>query len=222
VRPILTVAIIVAVSTLNAAPPPSAQEILESVRMLETRQQIDLDGQLRQDDIVVPFHLNQNGPVIRYSFTDPEEVVELRLTENSSRLELATDSGSEKFPAEKLDEKIRGTGVTYEDLALKFLYWPGGRVLGDETVHARSCWKLQLAAPTRDSQYANIFLWVDKKSGALMRLEGYDANGKLEKRFEVVATQKIDNRWFLKQMRIEEMQPGTSKVQSRTYLEIKK
>jgi hypothetical protein len=222
VRRILTLAIIVAVSTLNAAPAPSAQEILESVRMLETRQQIDLDGQLRQDDIVVPFHLNQNGPVIRYSFTDPDEVVELRLTENSSRLELATDSGSEKFPAEKLDEKIRGTGVTYEDLALKFLYWPGGRVLGDETVHARSCWKLQLAAPTRDSQYANIFLWVDKKSGALMRLEGYDANGKLEKRFEVVATQKIDKRWFLKQMRIEEMQPGTSKVQSRTYLEIKK
>src|SRR5579864_393917 len=206
----------------SAAPTPSAQEILESVRMLETRQQIDLDGQLRQDDKVVPFHINQNGPVIRYSFTDPDEVVELRLSENSSRLDLATDSGSEKFPAEKLDEKIRGTGVTYDDLALRFLYWPGGRVLGDETVHARSCWKLQLAAPTRDSQYANIFLWADKKTGALMRLEGYDADGKLVKRFEVVATQKIDNRWFLKQMRIEEMQPGTNNVQSRTYLEIKK
>lgn len=206
----------------HAAPVPSAQEILESVRMLETRQQLDLDGQLRQEDTVVPFHINQNGPVIRYSFTDPEEVVELRLSENSSRLELATRSGSEKFPANRLDEKIRGTGVTYEDLALKFLYWPGGRVLGDETVHARSCWKLQLAAPTRDAQYANVFLWADKKTGALMRLEGYDVNGKLVKRFEVVATQKIDNRWFLKQMRVEEMQPGTNKVQSRTYLEIKK
>src|SRR5689334_25260317 len=88
-----------------AAPAPSAQEILASVRTLESRQQIDLDGQLRQDDIVVPFHINQDGPVIRYSFTDPNEVVELRLSENSSRLELATDSGSEKFPAEKLDEK---------------------------------------------------------------------------------------------------------------------
>jgi hypothetical protein len=190
--------------------------------MLETRQQLDLDGQLRQNDTVVPFHLSQNGAVIRYSFTDPEEVVELRLSENNSRLDLVTDDGAEKFPAEKLDEKIRGTAVTYEDLALKFLYWPGGRVLGDETVHARSCWKMQLAAPTRDSQYANIFLWVDKKSGALMRMEGYDANGKLVKRFEVVAAQKIENRWFLKQMRVDEMLPGTNKVQSRTYLEIKR
>ncbi len=205
-----------------AAPPPSAQEILESVRMLETRQQLDLDGQLRQDDTVVPFHINQDGPLIRYSFTDPDEVLQLRLGENGSRLDLVTDDGAEKFPPEKLNQKIRDTGVTYEDLALRFLYWPGGRVLGDETVHARSCWKLQLAAPSRDSQYANVFLWVDKKSGALMRMEGYDANGKLTKRFEVVATQKIDNRWFLKQMRVEEIQPGTNKVQSRTYLEIKK
>ena len=205
-----------------AAPPPSAREILESVRMLETRQQLDLDGQLRQNDIVVPFHITQNGPLIRYSFTDPDEVLQLRLGENGSRLDLVTDNAAQAFPAEKLNEKIRDTGVTYEDLALRFIYWPDGRVLGDETVHARSCWKLQLASPSRDSQYANVFVWVDKKTGALMRLEGYDAGGRLVKRFEVVSTQKIDKRWFLKQMRVEEMQPGTNKVQSRTYLEIKK
>ena len=205
-----------------AAPPPSAQEILQSVRLLETRQQLDLDGQLRENENVVPFHITQNGPVIRYSFSNPDEVLQLRLGENGSRLDLLTGDATDSFPAEKLNEKIRDTGVTYEDLALKFLYWPDGRVLGDETVHARSCWKLQLAAPSRDSQYANVFIWVDKKSGALMRLEGYDAGGKLVKRFEVVSTQKIDNRWFLKQMRVDEMQPGTNKVQSRTYLEIKK
>jgi len=164
----------------------------------------------------------QDGPVIRYSFSDPDEVLQLRLGENGSRLDLVAGDATDSFPAEKLNEKIRETGVTYEDLALKFLYWPNGRVLGDETVHARSCWKLQLAAPSRDSQYANVFIWVDKKSGALMRLEGYDAGGKLVKRFEVVSTQKIDNRWFLKQMRVDEMQPGSNKVQSRTYLEIKK
>jgi hypothetical protein len=219
----LTLSLALAFARLGlAAPPPSAQEILESVRMLETQQQLELDGQLRQDDTVVPFHITQDGPLIRYSFSDPDEVLQLRLGENGSRLDLVTEGGAEKFPPEKLNQKIRETGVTYEDLALKFLYWPGGRVLGDETVHARSCWKLQLAAPSRDSQYANVFLWVDKKSGALMRMEGYDANGKLTKRFEVVSTQKIDNRWFLKQMRVEEIEPGTNKVQSRTYLEIKK
>ena len=209
-------------SVASAAPPPSAKEILDSVRMLEARQQIDLQGQLRENEIVIPFHLTQTGPLIRYSFSNPDEVLQLRLGENGSRLDLVTDGGAETFAASKLDQKIRGTAVTYEDLALKFLYWPNARVLGDETVRTRSCWKLQLHAPSRESQYSNVFLWVDKASGALMRMEGYDWDGKLAKRFEVVSAQKIDNRWFLKQMRVEELKRGTNKAQSRTYLEIKK
>jgi hypothetical protein len=208
--------------SIFAEPAPSANDILASVRMIESRQQIDLQGQLRQNDVVVPFHLVQNGPLIRYSFANPDEVLQLRLGENSSRLDLVTDGGTEKFAASKLKQKIRGTSVTYEDLAFKFLYWPTARVLGEENVRTRNCWKLQLRAPARESQYSNVVLWVDKASGALMRMEGYDWNAQLAKRFEVVSAQKIEGRWFLKQMRIEELQPGTNHAQSRTYLEIKK
>jgi hypothetical protein len=202
--------------------PPSAQQILASVRMIEARQQIDLQGQLRENDIVIPFHLIQNGALIRYSFTNPDEVLQLRLGQNSSRLDLVTDAGTERFAAGKLNQRIRGTSLTYEDLAFKFLYWQTARVLGEENVRTRNCWKLQLRAPSRESQYSNVLLWIDKASGALMRMEGYDWNAQLAKRFEVVSAQKIDNRWFLKQMRIEQLQPGTNHVQSRTYLEIKK
>ena len=208
--------------SIHGQPPPSAKDILASVRMLESRQQIDLQGQLRENDIVVPFRLTQNGPLIRYSFTNPNEVLQLRLGEKSSRLDLVTGAGTEKFVASKLQQKIRDASLTYEDLAFKFLYWQNARVLGEENVRTRNCWKLQLRAPSRESQYSNLLLWIDKASGALMRMEGYDWNAQLAKRFEVVSAQKIDDRWFLKQMRVEELQPGTNKVQSRTYLEIKK
>jgi hypothetical protein len=217
----LTISLLMPLSA-RGQPPPSAKDILASVRMMESRQQIDLQGQLRQDNIVVPFHLVQNGPLIRYSFANPDEILQLRLGENSSRLDLVTDDGTEQFAASKLKQKIRGTSVTYEDLAFKFLYWPTARVLGEENVRTRNCWKLQLRAPSRESQYSNVLLWIDKASGALMRMEGYDWNAQLAKRFEVVSAQKIEGRWFLKQMRIEELQPGTNHVQSRTYLEIKR
>src|SRR5438105_6248374 len=206
----------------HGAPPPSAQQILASVRMVEASQQIDLQGQLRENDIVIPFRLTQNGPLIRYSFTNPNEVLQLRLGQNSSRLDFVTDTGTEKFAAGKLSQRIRGTSLTYEDLAFKFLYWQTARILGEENVRTRNCWKLQLRAPSRESQYSNVLLWVDKASGALMRMEGYDSNAQLAKRFEVVSGQKIEGRWFLKQMRVEEFQPGTSHVQARTYLEIKR
>ena len=206
----------------HGAPLPSAQQILASVRMVEARQQIDLQGQLRENEIIIPFRLTQNGPLIRYSFTNPDEVLQLRLGQNSSRLDFVTGAGTEKFATGRLSQKIRGTSLTYEDLAFKFLYWQTARVLGEENVRTRNCWKLQLRAPSRESQYSNVLLWIDETSGALMRMEGYDWNAQLVKRFEAVSAQKIDNRWFLKQMRIEELQPGTNHVQSRTYLEIKK
>jgi Outer membrane lipoprotein-sorting protein len=205
----------------NAAP-PSAKEILASVRLQQTQQALDLEGQLRQDATIVPFRLTQNGPVVRYSFTNPAEALQLRLGEEDSRLEEISKSGTEKITPAQFDHKVRGTAVTYEDLALKFLYWPKAQVIGEETIRTRSCWKLRLIAPAKDSQYATVLLWVDKEGGALMRLEGYDEKRRLEKRFEVVSAQKIEGRWFLKQMRIEAMQPGTNKVQTRTYLEIKK
>jgi hypothetical protein len=208
--------------SLFAEPPPSAKDILDSVRMVESRQQIDLQGQLRQDDAVIPFRLMQNGPLIRYTFTNPDETLELRLGENSSRLELVSDAGTEKVGASKLQEKIRGTIVLYGDLAFKFLYWPTARVLGEENVRTRKCWKLQLRAPSRESSYSNVLLWVDKASGALMRMEGYDWNAQLIKRFEVVSAQKIEGRWFLKQMRVEQLQSGTNHVEARAYLEIKR
>ena len=211
-----------AVSSVFAEQTPSAKDILDSVRMLESRQQIDLQGQLRQEDVLIPFRLMQNGPLIRYTFMNPDETLELRLGENSSRLELVSDAGTEKVGTSKLQEKIRGTIVTYGDLAFKFLYWPTARVLGEENVRTRKCWKLQLRAPSRESAYSNVLLWVDKASGALMRMEGYDWDPKLVKRFEVVSAQKIEGRWFLKQMRVEQFQPGTNHVEARAYLEIKR
>jgi hypothetical protein len=206
--------------SILAEPAPSAKEILESVRMRQTQQQIDLQGQLRQNEIVIPFQLIQSGPLVRYIFTNPDESLQLQIGDNDSQLDELSENGVKKVA--QFDRKIRGTDVTYEDLALKFLYWPNADVVGQENVRTRNCWKLQLRAPSRQSQYSNILLWIDKNSGALMRMEGYDRNGQLAKKFEVVSAQKIDNRWFLKQMRIDALQPGTKHVQSRTYLEIKK
>ncbi|MGI8435610.1 MAG: outer membrane lipoprotein-sorting protein [Chthoniobacterales bacterium] len=201
---------------------PSAQDILAGVRLQQATQSVDLEGQLRQDQLVVPFRLTQNGATIRYTFTNPDEALQLRLGDSDSRLEEITSDGVDKIAGPEFDQTVRGTAITYADLALKFLYWPKARVLGEDSIRTRLCWKLQLQAPSRKSQYSNVFLWVDQQGGALMRMDGYDWNAKLAKRFEVVSGQKIKGRWFLKQMRIEQFDPASGKVQARTYLEIKK
>src|ERR1700716_594352 len=171
---LLGVSVFPAVST-----PPTAKEILASVRLQQAQQQIDLQGQLRENEKVIPFHLTQTGPVIRYTFSNPDEALQLRLGENDSRLEEVTRSGVERIAPAQFDHKVRGTSGTHEDLALKFLYWQNGRITGENSIRTRNCWKLELKAPSRQSQYSNVYLWVDKEGGALMRIDGFDWNGKL-------------------------------------------
>ena len=73
--------------SIAAEPPPSAQEVLAAVRLQQAQQEIDLEGQLRENEKVVPFRLTQTGPVIRYAFSNPDEALQLRLGENDSRLD---------------------------------------------------------------------------------------------------------------------------------------
>jgi len=206
-----------------AAPFPEAKDILASVRLRQSEQELELRGGLREGPNVVPFRLTQTGPIIRYTFSNPDEVLQLRLGENESLLEEVTKGGVEKVAPAQFDKKVRGTSVTYEDLALRFLYWQTGRVTGENEIRTVDCWKLEMKAPSRQSsQYSNVWLWVGKGNGALMKMQAYDWNAKLLKQFEVVSGQKIDGRWFLKEMRIEEMDPATGKPKTRTYLDIEK
>jgi hypothetical protein len=199
---------------------PDAQAVLAEVRLRQAQQQIDLHGQLRQDALVVPFRLVQDGGIVRYIFSNPDETLQLRLGPKDSRLEEITRKGATRVSGAKLDEPVRGTSITYEDLALKFLYWPEAKVVGSESIRTRDCWKMELRPAANDSQYGGVLLWIDKEGGGLMRMAAFDRADKLIKRFEVVSAQKIEGRWFLKQMRVEAVDPQTGRVTARTYLEI--
>jgi len=120
----------------------------------------------------------------------------------------------------RLHDQIRDTGVSYQDLSLGFLYWPHPHLQGEETVKTRPCWKIDLQAPAGELVYGVTLIWIDKESGAILRIEGYDKKGLLIRRFEIVSAQKIDGLWILKQMRIESFPPGDSSPTSRVYLEV--
>lgn len=218
----LIVVLLALATAASAQNYPPAQEILASARAQVARQEMEVQGQLRENDVVIPFRLSQSGAVIRYSFSNPDEALQLRLGESDSKLEHISGNGVENVTGAEFNQKVRGTAVSYEDLALKFIYWANAKVVGEDYINTRRVWKLELQPPGRQSQYSRVFLWCEQQSGALMRMEGFDWNSRLTKRFEVISVQNIAGRTFLKQMRIEELDPATGKVRARTYLEIKK
>ena len=155
-----------------------------------------------------------------FSFTNPTEVLRLTLNDNGSNLTLQAGDRERVISGARLNDSVRGTDITYQDLALRFLYWKNSRVEGEQNIRTFPCWMILLQQNNPNIAYASVRVWVAKQSGALLRAEAYDAQSRLVKKFEVISGQKIEGKWFLKQMRIERYDPGTGGLVSRTYLEI--
>ncbi|MDD5200561.1 MAG: outer membrane lipoprotein-sorting protein [Terrimicrobiaceae bacterium] len=199
---------------------PTADEILRAARLGATDQQTTLRAQLRNDAGRTPFTISQDHGVVSYTFTNPDQQIQLALGGGASELRERKGGSTAKVTPARYDEKVRGTAITYEDLALRLLYWPNPKLLGEETMILRKAWKLEIQAPKGESQFAATRLWIDQQSGAALQIEGYGPDGRILKRFKVISPQKINGKWMLRTMRVETYDPGTHKVTDRTYLEV--
>jgi len=197
-----------------------AESILHAARLNPTSQPAVLRAQIRGDGAPAPLTIRLKDHLIRYEFTDPTQTILLKLDPTETMLSEKLNGITKALPPQRLHDSVRDTGVTYEDLSLGFLYWPHPVLQGEETVKTRPAWKIDLQAPSSEPLYGVARVWIDKESGAILRIEGYDKKGLLLRRFEIVSAQKIDGLWMLKQMRIESFEPGNSDPISRRYLEV--
>jgi hypothetical protein len=198
----------------------SAGEILEGARLTPTVRPTSLRAQIRGEGKPTPLLIRLRNGVIRYEFADPAQTLLLRLGADRTELLETRDGKTVKVSGKRLHDPIRDTGITYQDLSLRFLYWPSPVLGGEETVRTRPCWKIDLQAPADEPVYGVARVWIDKDSGAILRIEGYDKQGLLLRRFEIVSAQKINGLWMLRQMRIERFNPGNPSPVSRRYLEV--
>jgi hypothetical protein len=203
-----------------AESPPDARELLHAVRIAQASQDWTLRGQLRIGSKKHPFRLILGNDSIRYEFLDNGDTITLRLGEKGSTLEEKRGGASAKVTAAKFNSPVRDTDISYEDLALRFLYWKDARVAGSDIIVAHKCWKVEVRPPSgNESQYDRVMLWIGADDGALMKAEGFDSKGNWMRRFTVRSVMKRDGYWLLKQMRIERSAGRVEDLRP-TYLEI--
>jgi len=194
------------------------------VRMSQALQDLKhLKGKLRNDDTgqEFPFDLTMYDNVIRFLFPDPpKEIINLDLKDNGTKLTRTSAAGRVEMPAALYAERVRQTAINFEDLSMRFLYWPKAKVVGEEKISFQKCWLVRVNNPDQRGPYRLVDLWVDQSSGAMMQMRAYNGQGKLMKEFKVRKAQKYKGAYILKQMRVESYDVNTGKVIGRTYLEI--
>jgi hypothetical protein len=194
---------------------PEPQAILRAVRTAQTAQDLRLTGQVRTGPRKVPFQLTIKDGTIRWQFQDPPETLTLTLGDQKSTL--ADARGPITGP--RLEEPLRATGLTYEDLALRFLYWPDATLEGEQTILLQKCWQLLLRPAGTPSRYTRVRVWIAQENGALLKAETFGPDDRLARTFRVISGQKTpDGLWVLKSLRIEPA--GARSGTDRTYLEL--
>lgn len=212
---LLTVAL---VSSAHAQQ-PDADAILKGARMAATLTQLDknepLNGNLSKDSKKSPIALFLDGKNIQFQFNENNtwRIFHMRLSDEKYDLFEMVDGKTQDFPAEKLTQPIAGTDLTYEDLALRFFYWPNPKLEGQEDVGGQPCYKLRIDKPKGSpGKYEVVYVWVHTKFGAFMQIRGHDKNGGLVKEFQVEDVMKVtDNVWTLRKMQVATCDPASGR-----------
>jgi Outer membrane lipoprotein-sorting protein len=198
-----------------------ANAILDQIRSAQAQIDRTLTGSLRPENgDPIPFQLQLKGPEFDYKFTNPPETIRLQLSDNGSVLTDEKAAGQQVLSGSRLNEPVRGTDITYEDLSLRFIYWKNAKFEGEQRVRTITCSIVLVQPSAHNSEYGSVRLWIAKDRGALIKAEGYNLQGKAIKRFEVISGQQIEGKTIFKQIRIERLDALTGKVISRTYLEL--
>lgn len=158
-------------------------------------------------------------PSARYTVRDAfgEDLEALHIEWRKGRRTYRHFAGAELEPGELTDLQapVQGTDVSWTDLSLSFLWWPGGETVGAEKIKGRTCCIVDLPAPPDEAgAYAGVRLWIDPQINLLLQAAAYDAAGEPLRLLEVKSFKKIRDVWVIQNIDIQTL-PSRHRTQLR-------
>lgn len=215
------IALALTATLLSSVQGQDAGQLMERARIAATLQNNDLRGTIRQGRAKTDVSLFMRGKDIQFTTGAGQQRFHMRLGDDQFDLFEIISGKTVAFPDRKLREAIAGSDLTYEDLSMRFFYWPNPKLEGDERVKTHDCWKIRINNPGRSGDYGLVYVWVHKKFGAFMKVEGFDRQGNKLKQFTVEEVMKLpDDSYTLKEMKVSTVRGG--RTSSTSTLEFEK
>lgn len=123
---------------------------------------------------------------------------------------VALETGGKILADAEVMTPFAGSDFWAADLGLEFLHWPTQRLLTKEMTRGQSCNVLESLAPSGQTNgYVRVKSWLDIDTGGVVYAEAYDAKGALVKEFAPKGVKKVEGRWELEEMQINNRQTGS-------------
>lgn len=198
---------------------PDGSGLLEDVRGQLPREPVIIKGKLevrkrkgvltRALNVEMALNLGRTPAVAKYLVLDAfgkelEQMTVTRSPGSPSRFDYSAGSPLVATNLPDLFRPFHETDVSWMDLTLSFLWWPGGKTIRSETLRGQDCFVIEAPAPAGErGQFKKVLLWIDQKQHMVLQAEGYDDRGELVRRLFVKSFKKIDERWMIKDMDIQ-------------------
>lgn len=223
-RWILSCLLLGLLGVVPAAADVDVEALLKQVRLVAVAQDGELTGQISRgrDKSRAVMFLKGNNIQYQIDTAKGRVIYQLTLNAKDQKLQIRDGGGWKPLPKRRYAEEIGKTKLTYEDLSLRFLYWPKGRIVGEDNIQSVDCYRVLLKNPDGFGSYQSVLLWIGKKNAALMRIEGFDSKNKPIKRFAVAKVMKMGGGYFVKSMRVEPFIQGGRRVGKPSHIEFEK
>ena len=113
-----------------------------------------------------------------------------------------------RLAAGATDVPFAGSDFWVCDLGLEFLRWPVQRIVKEELSNSRLCHVLESVNPGTNG-YAKVWSYVDQEFKGLLSAKGFDARGFVMKDFSTGNFVRVNDHWFLKDIRIRDERSDT-------------
>ncbi len=106
-------------------------------------------------------------------------------------------------PIKEMQAPFLKSVFSIEDICLYFLSWKTQKLLDEEVLKDRPCWKIaSYPPPSKTNLYEHVESWIDKEYQATLKATAYDQNGNVIKEFNVRSFQQLEDVWILKKLEI--------------------
>ncbi len=186
----------------------NGDQLLEQVRAQLPKMPLRMTGIIRSRDrdgeqemgLITELHFGAPLPYCEYQILDGfgDLLIRVRVNWVSGKtfFEQWGPEG-ERLAAPKPDDEILDTGLTWRDLSLAYLWWPGAKWVDEDKVKTRNSYVLELPVP----EGGTLKLWVDQKAFFVVKAEFYSPDGKRLRKMEVDSIKEIrKDFWILKDL----------------------
>jgi len=206
--------------------PPTVAALLDRVLAQMPEEPIRIAGRLavrdraqraiRSYDVDIQFHATGDAVYGAYTLFDKlgARLEQFKVERRAGKIPLYRyfrGDPPKEAPVPDVSSAVRDTGITWSDLALPFLWWRDGSVVGSESVRGRDCYVVDLnPQPGELKRPVVVRAWIDKDYHMFLKAEEYGPGGQKLRRLLVQSFKKIENEWMVKDIVVD----GTTNLPS--------